>query len=399
MPRWMLLTILTFPLLTSLATGCGEDHAARPAPVAAPVFTRQPAAEAVVQSGRAGWPIFPTDPCVVKDDEGYHLFYTSYFCNAGGEYYYSWDVGNLAACDILDAVATIGYAYSADEGLTWEFRGAPVLMPGSQEWQCGDLETPSVIQAGDRLYLFYSATGTFQGQPFPQRYQVGAATLDLTGGTIRQRLLDDGLTFTALPDPLLPYDTETTGFFNNTQEPSAVVRDDGTLEVFFVGLSLARPDLPPEVPGQDIVSIGMARAVFDPDLAPVELPSGYILPGANITEVKRYDGAYHVFATTGTAGEFHRSERIVYYRSTDGANFSDPTDLLLPETPFDSWGLMAPTVVVEPDRLVMFYSGWSCEDHPCFPEPLPPNTRFGYPSAGESACIYGAIGRAVATRP
>jgi hypothetical protein len=389
-------------LLTSLAVGCHRDDPAQPQPpsipAAAPSFTRQPAADAVVQSGRAGWPIFPTDPCVVEDAEGYHLFYTSYFCNAGGIYHYSWDVDDLAACNIMDSVSTVGYAFSADRGLTWEFRGAPVLMPGIEAWQCGDLETPSVTMVAGRLYLFYSATGTFEGQPFPQRYQVGVATLDLAGRTIRQRLIEDDGVFTARSEPLLPYDTSTTSFCNNTQEPSAVVRDDGNLEVFFVGIGLARPDLPPEVPGQDIVSVGMARAVFTPDLAPIELPAAYLLPGANITEVKHYDGAYHVFATTGTSGEFHRDERIVYYRSHDGTTFTGPTVLLTPDAPFDAWGMMAPTVVVEPDRLVMFYSGWSREDHPCFPEPLPPGTRFGRPSDGNSTCIFGSIGRAVADR-
>ncbi len=395
------LAVAWFLMMPFSATGCSSDNTsivATPPPPAGLRFERDPATVPVVSSGTAGWPIFPTDPGIIADSDGYHLFYCSYFCNAGGEYYYSWSAGDLGACNIMDVVTGIGYAFSDDSGRTWEFRGRPVLLPGEESWQCGDLETPHVAIVGDRLLLLYSATGIHSGEPFPQRYQVGAATLDLNGASIRQRLLVDDADFVARSEPLLPYDTGATNFDNNTQEPSVVVNDDGNLEVFYVGVGLSRADLPPEVPGQDIVSVGLARAVFTPDLEPLELPSGYLLAEANITEVKRFDGAYHVFATIGTAGEFHREERIVLYRSHDGVTFFGPFDLLLPEAEFDAWGLMAPTLVVEDDQLVMFYSGWSREDGPCFPEPFHAGIRFGRPSEGDT-CIHGAIGRAVAVRP
>jgi predicted GH43/DUF377 family glycosyl hydrolase len=362
------------------------------------VFSRDPAGAPVISSGSAGWPIFPTDPGVVADSEGYHLFYTSYFCNAGGTYYYSWDVNNLAACNILDAVATVGYAFSSDGGLTWEFRGRPVVMPGPEAWQCGDLETPHAVIVGDTVYLFYSATGAFQGQPFSERYQIGVATLDLHGETIRRRLMTEDAEFTRRPEPLLPYNTTATAFNNNTQEPSVVVRD-GRLEIFYIGVKLAEPQLPADAPGQSILGYGLAKAVFTPDLSLVENSDRYLLPGANITEVKYFDSAYYVFSTTGTNGEFHRQERIELYRSSNGVTFSSPVDVLSPQTSFDSWGLMAPSVVVNDSSLVLFYSGWSSEDHPCFPEPLPPDTRFGRPSDNGATCIHGAIGRAVAARP
>lgn len=361
------------------------------------VFNRDPAGQSVISSGSAGWPIFPTDPGVIADSEGYHLFYTSYFCNANGTYYYSWDVGNLAACNILDAVATVGYAFSSDGGFTWQFRGRPVVMPGPEPWQSGDLETPHAALLGDTLYLFYSATGAFAGQPFPDRYQIGVATLDLHGGTIRQRLLAEDAEFTRRPQPLLPYNTTATAFDNDTQEPSVVVRD-GRLELFYIGVRLAKPQLPGEATGQSVLGYGLARAVFASNLSLLEAADAYLLPGANITEVKYFDSAYYVFSTTGTNGEFHRHERIELYRSSDGAAFSSPVDLLLPQTSFDSWGLMAPTVVVNDNEVVMFYTGWSSVDHPCFPEPLPPDTRFGRPSDDGATCIHGAIGRSVAVR-
>ena len=120
---------------------------------------------------------------------------------------------------------------------------------------------------------------------------------------------------------------------------------------------------------------------------------------ANIPEVKYFDSAYYVFATAAGNGEFHRQEKIEYFTSKDGAIFSKATDLLAPQVDFDAWGMLAPTLVVERDTIVMFYSGWSYVDHPCFPEPLPLNVRFGRPSNGDAACIFGSFGRAVAPRP
>ena len=399
MSRAQLATLVICLMLIPIVADCDNDDTVQPPESNHTdlVFVRDPASAPVILSGSEGWPIFPTDPGVIADAEGYHLFYTSYFCKAKGDYYYSWDVGNLAACNILDVVATIGYAFSADSGYTWVFRHSPVVMPGAADWHCGDLETPHAAVLTDTLYLFYSATGTYEGNPFPQRYQVGVAVLDLQGRTIRRRLLDDDADFTQIAQPLLPYNTTTTTYENNTQEPSVVIRN-GKLEVYYVGLGLARPDLPAEAPGQTITTIGMARAVFTPNLTLVEKSNGYILPDANITEAKYFDGAYYVFATAAGAGEFHCGENIVCYISADGIAFSESKTLLRSAVDFDGWGLMAPTLVVGEKEIVLFYTGWSCEDHPCFPEPLPPDTRFGRPSDEDRTCIYGAIGRAVAAR-
>ncbi len=379
---------------------CSKDNKGTGGDVTTPpllVFTREPATEPVVLSGRAGWPIFPTDPCVIADSEGYHLFYTSYFCRASGSYYYSWDVANIAACDIMHVVASVGYAFSADRGFTWQFRGRPVVLPGPEEWQCGDLETPYVAMLGDTVYLFYSATGTINGQPFPERYQIGAATLNLQGHTLRQRLLEENAEFVRRSQPLLPYNTSTSAFNNNTQEPSVVIRN-GRLELFYVGIRFSEPRLPAEAEGQEILALGLARAVFGTDLTLIETASGYLLPNANIPEVKYFDSTYYIFATAGGDGEFHKEEKIDYYTSRDCLTFSRSTTVLVPQEEFDAWGMMAPTLVVEPDSIVMFYSGWSYVDRPCFPEPLPADVRFGRPSNNDAACIFGSFGRAIAAR-
>jgi predicted GH43/DUF377 family glycosyl hydrolase len=395
----MLLALLWLFLLV---LGCGKSKTTSKPPVVPTSleFIKNPAGGPVVSSGTAGWPIFPADPAVLKDNEGYHLFFTTLFCKSGGSYYYSWDSHNLGACNITNVVGTIGYAFSADKGLTWQFRGSPVVLPGPEGWQSGDLETAFAALWGDTLYLFYSASGSYSGQPFPNRFQVGVAILGLNGETIRQRLMTDAVTFQKRPEPLLPFNTSATTFDNSTQEPSVVIKDS-LFEVFYAGVGFSLPEQSADAPGQTITSVGMAKAVFDRNLNLISKSNGYILPDANITEVKYVGGIYHVFSTTLEQGEFHQNEKINYYSSTDGSSWSAPKILLYPGTgdAFDNWGIMAPTVVVEDQSIVLFYTGWKMEDHKCFPEPFPPDVRFGRPSDNDTKCIYGSIGRAVSPRP
>ncbi len=385
-----------------LSFGCGKSKNVNKPPAEPGTFTfqRDPAGQPVISSGTAGWPIFPSDPAVLKDDEGYHLFFTTLFCKSGGSYYFSWDSHNLGACDITDVVAGIGYAFSIDRGYTWQFRSTPVVMPGPEDWQIGDIETPHAVVLGDTLYLFYSVWGARSGQPFQHRFQVGAATMRLNGGTIHQRLMVDLAMFEKLPDPLLPFNTTASAYDNNTQEPSVVVRDS-MLEVFYIGVGFSLPDQHADATGQTITSVGMAKAVFDPSLNLISKSDGYILPNVNITEVKYIGGVYHLFSTTLEEGEFHLNEKINYFSSADGLSWSGPEVLLSPGGggAFDNWGIMAPTVVIEEESIVLFYTGWGMEDHECFPEPFPPDVRFGRPSDDNQKCIYGSVGRAVSPRP
>jgi hypothetical protein len=214
---------------------------------------------------------------------------------------------------------------------------------------------------------------------------------------MHQRLMDENNLFTMHPDPLLPYNVNSSSYNNNTQEPSVVIKD-GILEVFFIGVGFSNPGLAADDPDQSVTSVGLARSVFDFNLQLIENPDGYILQNANITEVKYYDKMYHVYSTTLETGEFHQNEKINYYSSTDCKTWSGPKILISSETTFDNWGVMAPTVVVEEDSLILFYTGWSAENHECFPEPFTSSVRFGYPGFNDSKCIYGSIIRAVSSR-
>ena len=121
-----------------------------------------------------------------------------------------------------------------------------------------------------------------------------------------------------------------------------------------------------------------------------------------ITEVHFFDDRYHVFSTITPEdeGPYHEDEQINYFTSPDLVDWSDGAILLQRGEQvggFDSWGVVAPTVAVEPDSLVMFYWAIEKRNNRCLP--IPAGGRFGIDEdVGPSECLYSGIGRAVAAR-
>lgn len=362
-----------------------------------PVFARQPAANPPISSGRAGWPVVAFDPGVYTDEEGFHLFFTCIFCRRPNGFYYSWDPANPAACDILNSFGSIAYAFSGDEGLTWQFRESPVVVPSDSGFDSAKIETAFVFRMGDTLYLTYSADGHRAGRKLTSRYQIGLASVALGGRSVRRAMLDDSTRFQRRPTPLLPYDLSAGRFDNNVQEPSVVVRPEGIF-LYYVALGLRLPEEAVEVPGQQITSVGLGRAELDRELNVISRSSSAMLEGANITEVRYFDNAYHLFATTPTPGEFHRDGKLSHSTSADGVHWSPSALALNGSAPgLDDWGMMAPTVAVTEVRVILFYTAYTTEKRACFP--VPAGGRFGKPVAGGAECLFSTVGRAVARRP
>jgi predicted GH43/DUF377 family glycosyl hydrolase len=364
-------------------------------------FEKSPPDRPVISSGRAGVPSSMADPCVIKDDEGYHGFFTVLFFKKQDKYCYSYDSLHEDDYDGDDHVGTVAYAFSKDQGLTWTFRETPVVMPGPEQWQSVALETPNVLKIGDRLYLFYSALGERDGNEFESRYQIGVATLELDGNTVRESLMDESVHFVKKKDPLLPFNLEKTHHDNNTQEPSAL-RKDGKIELFYVGLKLKKPAESVTAAGQDIADVSIYRAVFDKELNTIEsakdaLPYPALFTPGNMIEVHYHRGSYHMFSTESPLfrQDSHRDEVIAYCSSEDGEQWSGSEVILRKgDDAFDNWGVMAPTVVFEEDKVVLFYTAWEHEVHPGLPGP--PDGRFGATRHGERT-IYGTLGRATAS--
>ncbi len=382
-----------------LAAGCARQENTRLGGF--PSFVKDPSDRPVLESGTAGWPSFIADPSIIADTEGYHLFYTALFCRrTDGSLFFSYDPEHPQDCGLTGARGATAYAFSSDGGLSWRFRPTPVVTSGEEAWNDGDIETPFAFREGDRLSVVYCALGSAGGGSLRYRYQLGVATLDLGGRSIREALLDTDLALEHRREPLVAEDRTVPYGINNAQEPSVVVRDE-RFELFFVSLGLAKPDQDVTAPGQE-VSVALRRAVFDPTWAEVEPPSAPLLTGssANITEVRYFDGRYHLFATT-TELDDHENDFVTYSSSGDGIHFTAPTTILWrgPEPGFDDWGLMAPTVVTEPSEVRVFYTAWQRQDQHC--QLTGAGGRLGMPQESRPAkarCLYPTLARAVSRR-
>src|SRR5262249_10627735 len=138
------------PMIQSLAVisclllwGCkdGNDTKAddtasvNPRPAPSVEFQASPGDSPVIYSGTASTPMFIIDPSVIKDDEGYHLFFSSLFCKTPSGLSASWDFDLPYEGNIAKLVTGLTYAFSPDQGLTWEIRNSPILAPSESEWE------------------------------------------------------------------------------------------------------------------------------------------------------------------------------------------------------------------------------------------------------------------------
>jgi hypothetical protein len=384
---------------------------------AAADVTKAPADHGVVSAGGGkGAPTFVSDPGVLADDEGLHLFFSNIFCAKAGAWYFSWDPADVGGCNIINASYGIGYAFSADAGITWEYAPGPTVLPGPSAWDAAAVETPFSQVVNGTLHIFYSARGVgADGKTeFRSRYQVGVATLALRGRTLRQALLRDGEGCSKRAAPLLPHNIVTPDALdNNVQEPSAVWNDDPPgWEIFAIGLGLSRPAAPLGALGQRITGIHALRYTFEGVALPAGVGSGAVPAPTemttdapvNIIEVRKYGaGDYHMWGTSIVDGnEFHQNETLVHATSSDGLTWTGAAaTALAPDgaggnVAFDDWGVMAPTVAVLPatNATVLLFSAWQLQGTPCLP--VPSDGRFGEPlSAGR--CCLSNIGRAVVT--
>lgn len=368
------------------------------APSSSP-FSNQPATAPTISSGRAGWPLMTTDPSVYVDAEGYHLFYTTLFCQREGTWVYSWDPANpMTSCNIMRTITSIAYAFSTDRGLTWTFRQTPVLLPSASGFDSHRIETATVFRVGNTAYLAYSADGTHNGRQLTARYQIGVASISLGQQSLRAAMLDESRPFERRETPLLPFDMRAGRFDNNVQEPSVVVGPDGIV-LYYVALGIKLPGEPIGAPGQDIGSVGLGRAVLDERLNVLSRSARPVLQGVNITEVKYYDNAYQLFATTlSGGGDSHRGEAISHATSIDGVRWTAPSVILSAGSApgFNDWGVMAPTVAVDANGVVLFYTAFGTTEGRC--QPLGPNGRWGLPVLNNSRCMFATTGRAVSAR-
>ena len=138
--------------------------------------------------------------------------------------------------------------------------------------------------------------------------------------------------------------------------------------------------------------IGLGRAVLNHELDVVDVSDSPLVDLAIIIEVRKIGNTYLLFSTLPGDGNVHKGERVGYFTSKDGLRWSRKCPILVGEQGphFDRWAAMSPTVVLESDQLVLFYTALSAS-------PEPPEGRWGIPLPGNQR-LYGTLGRAVAPR-
>lgn len=331
--------------LAGLITGSGADF--RP--------------EAPLAAGLAGRPLFFWDPFIYKEGALTHVFFGSLFCRRGQTYDYTWNPANPQACRLDDAIFAIGYALDDGSG-RWRFRHTPVLFPAAAgAWDDHYIETPSLVRAGGRYLLFYSAWPKARFK----RYQIGVAAL-AGGSGLGKRLLDDESGFQRVGSaPLIP-SGDGIGR-ENTQEPS-VVLNGRRLEIFYLGLVADRKgsSQPLGAAGlseqtADLRAISLGRRCFDFGLRalncgpqPAALlqtrfePTGPSGAMVNTPEVLLVRGRYLLFYTDlgSGRGPYFQGNHLSYRFAPDAIHWSDAIPLVGPSAGESAWGTASPTAAV-----------------------------------------------------
>lgn len=377
-----------------------------------PSYAGDPTNTSVVYSGVAGFPIMVMDPNIMRDSAGWHLFYSTYFClKPDGDYYYSWNPQDDAACSINGYITAIGYAFSTDNGFSWSYRGPPVFQPGGEEWEQYKVETAFVYNKDETLYMFYCALGYVNGTLLDGRYQVGVSSLFLgSNQTVSELLLNTTTQFNrSHPSPVIPYNLVNSSFTNNVQEPSALYRN-GRWEVFFLGLQYSEPSEDVYASGQVLQLLGAGRAMLDDDLNILQISSSP-LPNTtmvNMPEVRVDEDAAdeyrYVMASGGfgvSGGYVHEGEFVQESYSSNGINWSLPTAIYVPplngSEAFNGWGASSPTLVLAGGGLsnsTVYYSAYGA-DFTTNNGVCDYAVRYGIGVPTPPGCVYITLGRMV----
>ena len=118
-------------------------------------FERERSDRPVLESGTADTPMIVMDPCVISDAEGFHLFFSSFFCDTPQGPSPFWKAEFGEQFDTRKLTTGIAYAFSANRGKNWTVRPSPLLLPVADGWDDFRVETASAVVEDGVLHLFY----------------------------------------------------------------------------------------------------------------------------------------------------------------------------------------------------------------------------------------------------
>ncbi len=289
---------------------------------------------------------FAADASVLAEDDEYLMYYTEFDPNGDGK---------------EDDGSGICVAGSAD-GSSWTtlWRSGPtppfILEGGEEE----DLETCFCLRYGGTYYLYYGA--------YPRdgiEVYTGSGPKETMGSSIRLAISDDGRSFTVQGDVI----TREPGWYDEDAafSPSVIETPSGLFMVY----AGHRYDLDHEsgvyvlgaTSPDGIAWTKLSAPLLKPgmQLPPEDPASGYAWMRSGTAEpdiLQGPDGAFYLFFTGLDDVNVTRSIGIATASSIEGPYVPRPEPILrASRSGFDSGGVIAPDVLVDGDRLRLWYNG------------------------------------------
>lgn len=312
-PPFHLLALLLLPALAAAAV-------APPPP--APYFTKraQPVWEGTLVAG---------DPCVVRYRGTLRMYYTSVETIAGVEH-------------IMIACA------ESDDGVVWR-KAAPagpgetIALDSGRGWD-RHLETCEVVEVGGRLRMWYAG---YEREATETGRTVATGELGLA-------VSEDGVRFTrAQARPVLTRGDRSAPDFNALYSP-AVVLHQGVLHMLYTGWAI---DDGPATPFIGILAATSRDGIrWSKRREPVLSGPGTGVPWIGTLKevdlVRGPDGVFYLFFSTECGIGLARGPSPV------GPFQIHPAPMLVSEHPWESAGVIAPSVLIEDGRVRLWYMGF-----------------------------------------
>ena len=298
-----------------------------------------------------------SDPCVLKDDDGYKLYYTC--------------VG--VTQEEIDAAAPLDptpicriCVATSNDGITFtRHPNNPILDLSENEWDSYALETPFVMKIGAEYWLYYNGKDT--------EYMQDVINGDkITLGSIGLAISNDGITFTRTatnpifePSPLTDPSNYVGSWDSWVVEGPCIIEVGSEYWMYYGGAGS-------EVAGEMINSIGLAKS--SDGMTWRKAPQNPIINEGNASSwdryhvidpsVIKYNNRYMLWYHGGdiyfAADEEYSNFNIGVAYSVDGINWvKDSSNPVLKNNVLNwtSSGIMAPSVIEESDKFVMYFHG------------------------------------------